>query len=169
MSEHDPILFREVQRFAQWWLWAMLIGLGFIVPLTILVAIKLAEEEVSSTEFLPALLATGGCLLLIGLLFAVLRMTTEVRRTGLYLGFLPFRRLKQIPLEGMTEHRAVEYRPVRDYGGWGIKGTRSKRAFNVKGNRGVRIDFEDGRHILIGSQEPERLDRAIEKMLRGRR
>jgi hypothetical protein len=166
MSDHDPVLFREVQRFGQWWLWALLIGLGFVVPATILVAINLASEEVNRGEFLVALLATAGCLLIIGLVFAVLCMTTEVRHSGLFLGFLPFRRLREIPLEGMTGHRAVEYRPIRDYGGWGIKGTKKKRAFNVKGNRGVRIDFVDDCHILIGSQEPEKLNRAIEKMLK---
>jgi len=31
----------------------------------------------------------------------------------------------------------------------------------VRGNRGVRLDLTDGLHLLIGSQEPERLAAAI--------
>jgi hypothetical protein len=168
MSHHDPVLFREVQRFGQLWLLLLLAGLGIVIPASILVAIHLEKGEVSRGDMVGILLTTVFTLLIIGLVFFVLHMTTEVRRSGLYLAYFPFRRLREIPLEGMTRQRAVEYRPIRDYGGYGIKGSKGKRAYNVSGNRGVRIDFEDDRHILIGSQEPERLSRAIDKMLRRR-
>ena len=82
---------------------------------------------------------------------------------GLFLRFHPFHRLlRKIPLESASEINAVTYRPVLQYGGWGIKGASKKRAYNVRGNRGVRVNYPDGTHILIGSQRAEELLAAIE-------
>jgi len=38
------------------------------------------------------------------------------------------------------------------------------KAYNVGGNRGVRLDFSNARHLLIGSQRPGELDNAIAKV-----
>jgi len=94
------------------------------------------------------------------------RLTTEVRGGRLYIRFFPrhlsFRRIQ---LDDVARCDAVTYRPVRDYGGWGIKGGRGSRAYNVSGNRGVRIDYADGTHLLIGSQRPDELAHAIRSLM----
>ena len=36
------------------------------------------------------------------------------------------------------------------------------RAYNVSGREGVRLDFADGKHLLIGSQRAEELAAAIQ-------
>ena len=56
---------------------------------------------------------------------------------------------------------AVRYRPLREFGGWGIRGTRRHGAYNARGDAGVRLELADGSTFLIGSQEPERLEAAI--------
>jgi hypothetical protein len=38
-------------------------------------------------------------------------------------------------------------------------------AYNISGNRGVRIDYKDGNRFLIGSQRPEELQQAIQPRL----
>jgi hypothetical protein len=53
------------------------------------------------------------------------------------------------------------YRPIRDYGGWGIRYGRGGKAYNVSGNRGVMLELSDGQKLLIGSQRPEELANAI--------
>ncbi len=60
----------------------------------------------------------------------------------------------------------VSYRPLMDYGGWGIRvGRDGERVLNARGNRGVRIELTDGTRLLIGSQRPEALAVAIERTL----
>lgn len=54
-----------------------------------------------------------------------------------------------------------EYSPLGEYGDWGIRRGRGGRAYNVKGNRGVRLVLRTGKKVLIGSRYPERLITAI--------
>ena len=59
------------------------------------------------------------------------------------------------------------YRPVLDYGGWGIRrGRDGERVLNARGDRGVRLHHFDGSKILIGSQRAEELALAVEGALR---
>jgi hypothetical protein len=51
---------------------------------------------------------------------------------------------------------------LRDYGGWGIRKGRSGWAYNVSGDRGVRLTYTDGETLLIGSQRADELAKAIE-------
>jgi hypothetical protein len=91
-----------------------------------------------------------------------LKLTTEVRLEGIYVRFFPLWVRQTIPFNQITRYEARRYRPILEYGGWGVRyGWRSK-AYNVRGNRGVQLELRDGQRLLIGSQRPEELARAIE-------
>ena len=112
------------------------------------------------TAAMAAALVGLYCLGTIGLLM-FLRMETQVRTRGVYVRMRPLPWAHITP-ESIVAHSAVTYRPIRDYGGWGLRRTlRGDRAYNASGNRGVRLEFADGRHVLVGSQNPDRLDRAV--------
>ena len=70
-------------------------------------------------------------------------------------------RAKKIDLEQVVSVRAVSYRPILQYGGWGIRWTIKGKAYNARGNCGVRLDFANGRHLLLGSQRAEELVQTI--------
>ena len=53
------------------------------------------------------------------------------------------------------------YRPVRDYGGWGIRWGRDGKAYIIVGNEGLQLLLGDGEKILIGSQRPQELEAAL--------
>ena len=67
----------------------------------------------------------------------------------------------RIPVAEVASAQAVAYRPVRDYGGWGIRGSRRRRALNTRGDRGVLLTKTDGSTLLIGSQKPRELLAAL--------
>lgn len=93
------------------------------------------------------------------------RLVTEVRDDGVYIRFLPFHRDFQSFRWGeIAAFEACTYRPILDYGGWGIRFGSGGKAYNVSGNRGVRLDLAAGRpkHVLIGSQRPEDLATEVE-------
>jgi hypothetical protein len=117
------------------------------------------------------LLVVGGLYILLGLvfIFGFLRggLATEVRPNGLFIRFSPFHRsFREIPLDGIRTCRSIRYRPILDYGGWGIRMGFRKRAYNVSGNAGVEIEYEDGRTLLIGSKKADQLAGAIESVRR---
>ena len=62
-------------------------------------------------------------------LFVVANLQTTVRPDGLYIRFYPFHlSQRKIPLEKVVSFRALTYRPIRDYGGWGLRFGKGGRA-----------------------------------------
>lgn len=67
----------------------------------------------------------------------------------------------RIPLSEVARAEAVEYSPIREYGGWGIRGSSRRRALNARGNQGVLLTRSDGTTVLVGSQRPRDLLEAL--------
>jgi hypothetical protein len=156
MAVTANVLFREVQRFSPW-VYVLCGGIAvFVLGGLGLAVFNSAQAPPLEHLVLPATLA-----LLPFLLFAMLKVVTEVRDDGLYVRLfpLPFRRIAFADLR-LAEVRT--YRPLLEYGGWGWRYTLSHGwAYNARGNRGVQLELHSGKRILIGSQEPEDLLRAI--------
>jgi len=96
-------------------------------------------------------------------LFLFGKLITEVREDGVYVQYIPFHRgFHRIPFTDIIKCEARTYRPIREYGGWGIRFGSRGRAYNVSGNRGVQLVFESGKRLLIGSNRPEEFSRAIQ-------
>jgi hypothetical protein len=62
-----------------------------------------------------------------------------------------------------------KYNPVVDDGGWGIRISllKKRKAFNISGNLGLRLNLSDGRTILLGTRRPQAVAAAMEKMMDG--
>jgi hypothetical protein len=134
-------LFEEDQRFRQWWLWAILGGSCLLT--------LWAGSLVHS--WIPAFVN-----LVLLSLFSALRLETRVDATEIRLRFLPLAR-RTIPLTEIQSCEARTYRPLREYGGWGIRGGSSGMAYNVSGDRGVQLVLTSGKRVLIGSQRADEL------------
>ena len=118
-----------------------------------------------------SLVIVGGLYIVLGVLLVYFffrgGLTTEVRPSGLYVRYFPFHtRFQQIPLDGVRSCTARTYRPIREYGGWGIRVGVGKKAYNVSGNRGVEIEYEGRKKLLIGSKKADQLASAIESIRR---
>ncbi len=119
-----------------------------------------------SLEFTLGFLIT----LALPLLLAVflLQMTTEVTATEVrvWFGWLPIYR-RAVSITNIRRYQVVQYRPILDYGGWGIRAGRDgERVLSARGNRGVRVELADGFNLLIGSQRPEELAETLERARR---
>lgn len=92
-------------------------------------------------------------------------MSTELGRDGLRISMAPFVRNIHIPLKNVTAVTVEQYRPLRDYYGWGLRGDRRGPAYTVSGNQGVRIHYGERESVLIGSQKPQELADAVTRFL----
>jgi hypothetical protein len=142
------VYFSEVQSFRQWWIWALL-----LTPLGVLAYFHPKEHAAA----LPALVPAVFCLW-----FYLAHLETEVRDEDVRLRFHLMWPTKAIPLKDIVSCEARTYKPVGEYGGWGVKGRKNNRAFNVSGNRGVQLVLAGGQRILIGSQKADDLAAAIQ-------
>ncbi|MEO8432666.1 MAG: hypothetical protein ABI592_14230 [Acidobacteriota bacterium] len=112
--------------------------------------------------FGPWMFAVAGLVILLVAALGTLRMKTTVSADGVQIryGFLSTTR---VPLRDIAKAQSVVYSPVRDYGGWGIRGFGRRRALNARGNQGVLLVRTDGSTLLVGSQRPRDLLSALSR------
>jgi len=169
MIRESPTAFREIQRFGQVWIWILV----FMVSAGAWYGAYqqfLLKKPFGSNPAPDSLM--GVILVVFGIgfpyLFYSLRLVTEARADGLYYRYAPLhRRFHTIAFSDIKSCESVVYRPIREYGGWGIRYGSKGKAFTVRGNRGVEIVLNDQSRILIGSQRPEELSMALAAALPG--
>jgi len=158
--------FRETQRFGAWWVWLLVVvcAIGAWWPF---LAQVVFDEPLGSEPAPDWLLWLLVVLFGVGLpaLFAVMRLEVEVRADRIDVRYRPFMH-RSISAADIAGAQARTYRPVREYGGWGIKGwSRTKVAYNVAGDRGVELRLRDGSTVMLGSQRPAELEAAVRAIL----
>jgi hypothetical protein len=167
MGKGAMVLFHEAQPFRQWH--AMLV-LAMPPAGLILIAIR---QLVWHHPFGTPPVSNGGILfltvlsLLVYVRLITVRLVTDLRAAEIAVGLRGLWRKRRIPLDQVRRARAVEYDPIRDFGGYGFRSGRRGQAYIARGNRGVELELRDGRKVLIGSQDPERLAKQIAACLTG--
>jgi hypothetical protein len=156
-SPQDPVYFREIQTFRQPWIW------------TLLMVMTLAAVTLFGYGMIKQLVfgqpwgdrpMSDSALAIVGPSVIQLKLVVEVRGDGLYIRFFPLSR-QIIGYENIEESYVRTYRPLKEYGGWGIRYGRKGKAYNVSGNQGVQLKLSGGKQLLIGSQQPKKLADAI--------
>lgn len=170
---NDPILFREDQRFRSHWL-MLFIGAGclfalvsasYLLIVQVFLGHPLGNRPMSNGAAVAVALLEIALAIGLVALFRSAVLQVEVTTRGLFLRFRPFhRKTRQIDLNDVTAIEAVTYRPLRDYGGWGIRRGAKSRCYNVSGEEGVRILYANGYHVLIGSEHAPELAAALHKI-----
>ena len=160
---NGPPDFREVQHFRQWWVWVLVIGLTALVwwffLFQIVGGVDVGDEPAPDWLLWGLVIVFG---IAFPLWFALLRLVTEVGGAGIDAWFRWGPGRVHVDYHEIAEHRAVVYRPIREFGGWGVRwGGRGKRALNAYGTDGVRITRLDGTELVIGSQRAAELEAAI--------
>ena len=143
----EPV-YREVQRFRQWWLWTLLSGAALLL-------------------FLAGPISWIGLLILgaVAVFLYSLRLETEVKANGIYFRMWPLHQsFRRIEWADIKHYEAKTYNPIREFGGWGIRWTPGKVAYNVSGNQGIWIQRASERSILIGSQRVEEFADALDEV-----
>ena len=159
----NPI-YREVQQFRQVWIWVAVSALAGLVWYPA-VRQLLLHRPLGGIPMPVIPLVIFWFIFGIGLpaLFFFGRLVTEVRDDGIYICFSPFHwTFRRIAFTEVKESQVRTCRPIREYGGWGIRYGSTGKAYNVSGDRGVQIELLNGNRLFIGSQRAEQLWRAIQ-------
>jgi hypothetical protein len=126
-----------------------------------IVGLLLAASPRGVPPGLPAFLGLvlGACLLLFW------SLTVEVDATALRFRFGPGLIRKSVPIDAIEACESVKAPPA-----WGIHWA-GKRGwlYNVSGSGAVALRLKGGRALMLGSDEPEALCRAIEAARQSRR
>lgn len=161
---NGEILFSETQRFKQWWLWLLLIGVNVLMLYGVLSQVvngqPFGDKPASNGQLL-----TGAAISLLVTIFVLsIRLDTQIKEDGIYVRFFPLQfSYRFFPWNSLLKCYVRTYNPISEYGGWGLrlglfgKGT----AYNISGNEGLQLEFTNGKKLLLGTQKPQELSEVL--------
>lgn len=150
-------LFEERQRITQWWVYALV-----ILPLLPTLVILGATGHLSSPRDITIITLVFAATTL---LIPLIHLDTKIDQHAIRVRLFPFHLRQRIyPWEQIQSAAIRKYSPLGEFGGWGLRyGGKSKGwAYNIKGDRGLQIVLNDGKRILIGTSDPDAMERAIQ-------
>jgi hypothetical protein len=155
-------LYVERQRSRMPWLWALL---GIVVLVLAVVARDVVVSgSAEAGDYVG--FAVGGLVLA---LFLAHFLEVRVEPRTLRIVYFPLVK-RSFPLEGLRAAEPRTVRPLREFGGWGIRWSLRGNgwAYTVDGREGVQLEFADGRRVFVGSRRPDELAAAIRHAARQR-
>jgi hypothetical protein len=162
MDNQNDIPFIEIQRFRQVWLWVLLIMVSLLLFGSIIFVF------VVSPKLLMFLMFVGPIFTLLGLglpiFFYIIKMTTEIDNEGIHLYVFPLAK-EYITFQSILSVEKRIYRPIAEYGGWGVRHSSKGKAFNISGDQGVQLELVNGEKVLIGSQRADEMATIIRSNL----
>jgi hypothetical protein len=165
MNEKQQPIYREVQLIRHvWWIMLIVFGLAIMMWWGFVEQIIFGRPWGSNPapDWMMWLLA-----IFFGIgfpvFFWVLRLSIELFEDQIVISYRPMH-TRVITYDEIESITARDYKPVREYGGWGIKGwSRAKVAYNVQGKTGVELQLHGDRMVMLGSQDAQRLAFEIEQ------
>lgn len=145
--------FQEVQSFRQPWVLALMFVPVLLFLWGIIQQIILGQAFGSSPMSDGALIAAFVGFILFFLWFVfLLQLVVEVDETGIHYKFrgIHFKKY-HIGWSEIETAEAIKYKPLREYGGWGIRYGFHGKAYSVSGDEGVQVQTVTGARILFGS------------------
>jgi hypothetical protein len=155
------IEFKEVQRFTQWWLWLILLAVGLIpvfgIYEQIIIGRQFGDKPMSDSGLIFFSLFTFG---LISMMF-LLKLKTEISSSGIKMAFSPLAK-KNISWKDIKSAKIVKY----EFVGYGIRfGSIYGTVYNTKGDMGLAIETRSGDKFVIGTQNPDQVQKLVQKFL----
>lgn len=169
----DRTHYRE-QTWAPLWIMALIWGaclagvIGTVTPMMRMVEITGRSGEGLSGSTVLALAGIGvGLLLVVSLTVAFIRLDVEVRANHIFIAFGPVHLIrKRIHFSEIESVRGLTYRPLVEFGGWGIKWRPGRTAWTIRGCQAVAVTLRNGKQVYVGSEHPQRLAGAIHTAMR---
>ncbi len=97
-------------------------------------------------------------------LFLSLKLEIKVNYNGIYFRFFPFhKKFRLIPFTDIKNFRIRRFRPILEYGGWGIRYSikRNGVGYTISGKYGLQLELHSNKRLLIGVKYPEAILNAM--------
>ena len=157
-------VFKESQRFTQ--TWVMIILSISLIAILLAIANQWSEKaDKSLVSNLDLLLSLLVFILVVSFIF-ISKLKTKIDNEGVKYQFFPFHsKYHTIKWDEITKIHVRKYNPISEYGGWGFKGgfffKAKGTAFNISGNIGIQLVLKNGKSLLIGTQQKEKVEQVL--------
>jgi len=163
-------VFKEAQRFNQWWFITLNIIALLVVVFNFIKEFQQIENGTSDKSVVILALSLVAVLVVFVFILSI-KLKSRIDENGISYQFFPIHlKFKKIPWSDLSACYVRKYTPITEYGGWGIRGFGFKgllgfrgrgKAYNIKGNMGVQLEFADGGKLLIGTQNSKKAQATI--------
>jgi hypothetical protein len=160
-------LFSERQHFTQIWLWVILTGINGLFLYGLVEQFYFGQAFGNNPASNGVLLSLTIITFLFTAFFAFIRLETAIDKKGVHYRFYPFQlKFRTISWDRISKAYIRQYRPIGDYGGWGIRmGLFGKgKAYNVSGNKGLQLVYDDGKMFILGTQRADELRNILDQL-----
>jgi len=163
------VLFKETQRFRQWWLLMLLFFMNCIsfLPLIKKYTYRQPFTDTAYHSYSGAEVVTLITLLITGF-FLILKLETIIKTDEIEVRLFPFHStFKQYSSTNIELIYVRKYDSLSEFGGWGLRIDLFGKgeALNIYGNQGIQLVFKDGSKLLIGTQKPDEAAEALRNFL----
>lgn len=151
------IQFTEKQKFTQWWLWLILVGIGIIPIIGLYEQIILKQLFGDNPMSDLGLITFSLFVFMIIALFSIIKLETQITEKEIRMLFFPF-------VEKKIEWNEIEEIEIIKYGisSSGIRiSPKYGTVYKIRGNYGLFIELRNGEKILIGTQKENELRETI--------
>lgn len=165
------ILFQEIQKQNQKWIWF------FVILILCLVIFAFVQQLIFKKPFgtHPVPNWAFSFLLPLPLIFMLILGRTELRTSisedSVRFSYRPFFKKEKVIGWGDIERCYVRlYSPIKEYGGWGVRTAfngKNGKAYNVSGNMGIQLELKNGELILIGTRKPGEVKALLNNLQKG--
>ncbi len=165
------VLFSEKQQFRQWW--NILLIMAATIPVIVFSIYALYQQMVNGIQVgnEPAPNAVMGVVIvamsvfLWGYLSAKLEVWID--EDGIHYRFWPLIfKERLISIHEINRYEIRQYRPIVDYGGWGMKKSfKWGRAYNISGNIGLQLYLNNNKKVLFGTQRQQAILHAMDTIM----
>ncbi len=146
--------FKEVQRFRQWWLWLILIGLAAVAITGVYKQLIIGEPLGDNPMPDAGLVAFAVFIFIVVFLFGFVRQITTANEKEVRVFMFPFYHI----LHQWDEVESAEAVHFPASIGWGIRSHADYGiVYNISEKTGVFLKLKNGKKLCIGTRNPEEL------------
>jgi hypothetical protein len=173
----EELIFQERQRFNQWWFVLLMLIVNGILIYACISQIVLGKSFGNNPASDTMLIVVTVLTILFTIGFFFIRLDTVINEVGVYERMFPFQfRFGFTPWEHISDVSVKKISPIREFGGWGMRFKLinfggngisygiGQKAYTVSGNNILELKLQNGKKILIGTQQPEALTEFLDKL-----
>ena len=148
-------MFSERQKFTQWWIVLILIGLVSLALYGVIQQVFLGVPfgNNPAPDWVLIALLTG--MVLTAVFFMSIALKTKIDDSGVEIKFWPFIN-RNIDWEDVERVEVIDYGFI---GGWGMRySSEHGWVYATSGSEGVRLILKSGKRLVLGTQKKQELE-----------
>ncbi|MED3622647.1 hypothetical protein G4Z05_02725 [Bacillus thermocopriae] len=163
MGNYNQVIYREIQRPTQIWIWALVLFLAlfswYSVFQQVVMGIPFGSKPAPNTVLLIFWIIFG--IIFPVVLIGFLKLIVEVRVDGIYIRFIPFQfHYQRFLYKNIVHIEQIDYHFFK-FGGWGIRmNLKGEKSYTMYGKQGIKLKLKN-ETVVIGTQKPVELINAI--------